>query len=47
MTEEQFHGIIAYPVTPFKTNGASVDIALLAGIIEHVIASLNKELKSC
>lgn len=47
MTEAQFHGIIAYPVTPFKPDEEAVNTALLAVLIEqliergaHAIASL-------
>lgn len=36
MTEAQFYGIIAYPVTPFRSDG-SVDTALLALLIERLI----------
>lgn len=39
MAETQFYGIIAYPVTPFKHNGEVLDTALLAVLIEQLIAS--------
>jgi 4-hydroxy-tetrahydrodipicolinate synthase len=37
MTEAQFHGIIAYPVTPFKPDEEAVNTALLAVLIEQLI----------
>ena len=33
------HGIIAYPITPFTADGAGVDTARLAGLVEHLVGS--------
>jgi 4-hydroxy-tetrahydrodipicolinate synthase len=35
----RLHGIIAYPVTPFMSDGAAVDTGQLAALIEYLIAA--------
>ncbi len=39
MADAQFHGIIAYPITPFKEHGEVVDTAQLVVLIERLITS--------
>lgn len=35
----EIHGIIAYPVTPFTSDGESIDTGKLAGLVEQLVAT--------